>query len=415
MTSSVGMSMGSSGIRVVRTMNGHTFSDEQPAVSDSPRAEDVAHVIRTLVDRPDAPHSLGIAFSEPGHSARLKAALVEEYVSDVHIISEIAGTLERLRHDAQFPYSTVAVYDLGASGLATTIAHIDSGTVYAASHTTDFSGRVIDDAVRDHLMTLDILAVPRTREEESSLLAFSREIKEALSVHEATQTSDGQFGLMDRRMFELRIIRSVEQSAIALRELADMSEIPPEAIVVVGGGAHIPLVGDVLGRYLQVPVLVPPDPELFAAQGAALYAARVDAASAAPTTARRSPRTLLLRIGIPALVALGLLSVMMWPDGAAAPAREAVPAEVTTGRVTTAVVAPSTTPVPTPPPPAPSPVTTTEAPAEPEPAPYVAPRSTRGSNNTPAPPPPPPPPPFGLPRIELPQIRLPAIPGLTVP
>jgi hypothetical protein len=419
---SVGMSMGASGIRAVRTADGVSFSAEWfPSAAEVPDADDVAHAIRAIVDRSDAPHSLGVAFPDPSYSAALKAALVEEYVSEVHIISEIAGTLEQLRADPDFRYRTVAIYDLGATGLDMTIADTDSGTVYAATRSLELSGDVLDRAVRDYLMTLDILAVPRTPDEEAGLLSFSREIKEALSTHEATQTSDGAFQLMDRRMFEIRIMRAVERSAIALRDLAEMSEIPPEAVVAIGGGARIPLIEDILGRYLRLPVIQPAEPELIASRGAALYATRVDGVrNAATPPARRSAKSLLtplLRFGLPSVVALGLLSWVMWPSPDAESTMIRVPTPAVEESSTTAAVStspPSTTAPPPDPAPAPAPTTTAPPPADTEAsAPSVPRHNTGGYVEPPAPPPPPPP--FGLPRIELPQIQLPALPPLPFP
>lgn len=421
MVSSVGISMGSGGIRAVRSSDGQPFTTEWfPSIGPVPDAEDVAHAIRAIVDRPDAPHSLGVAFPDPDYSAALKAALVEEYVSEVHLISEISGAIEKLRADPDFKYRTVALYDLGEGGLELTVADIDSGTIYATTRSSEFSGSSIDHTVREHLLTLDILAVPRTHEEESSLLEFSKEIKEALSTHEATQTSDGLFRLMDRRMFELQIIRPAERSAIALRDLAEMSEIPPEVVVAIGGGARIPIVQEVLRRYLRIPVVVPDSPELIAAEGAALYATRVDGTRPpAPTAARRSARTLLtplLRFGLPSIVALGFFTWMLWPDSS-------VDRSVAGTPVTTVAETSSTTRVVPPDPtgtttalPAPLPVeaTTTAAPA-PDPVgqtPYIPRHNTGGYV---APPPPPAPLPFQLPRIELPQIQLPPIPRLPFP
>ena len=432
MMSSVGMSMGSSGIRAVRTSDGQEFSVEWfPFAGPVPDAEDVAHAIRTIVDRPDAPHSLGVAFPDPDHSAKLKTALVEEYVSEVHIISEIAGTIEKLRTDPDFAYRTVAIYDLGASGLEMTIADVESGTIYAATRLRDFSGAHIDDTVRDHLLTLDILAVPRTSEEENSLLDFSREIKEALSTHQATQTSDGRFRLMDRRMFELQIIRSAERSAIALRDLAEMSEIPPEVVVTIGGGAHIPLIEEVLQRYLGIPVFAPPDPEFIAAQGAALYASRVDGTRpVAPATSRRSAKTMLtplLRFGLPSIVALGFLSWILWPSpppyhsvtknpDTSVEDAVTVGTSASTTRATSSTSSPAAdTPPPAPPPPTPPPALDGKVAGDSggyssggyssggySPRGYIAPAA-------PPPPPPPPPPAFNLPRIDVPQIQLPHI------
>ncbi|WP_254303580.1 Hsp70 family protein [Rhodococcoides kyotonense] len=414
--------MGASGIRAVRTADGVSFSAEWfPSAADVPDADDVAHAIRTIVDRSDAPHSLGVAFPDPSYSAALKAALVEEYVSEVHIISEIAGTLEQLRADPDFRYRTVAIYDLGATGLDMTVADTDSGTVYAATRSQDFSGDVLDLAVRDYLMTLDILATPRTPDEEAGLLAFSREIKEALSTHEATQTSDGAFRLMDRRMFEICIMRAVERSAIALRDLAEMSEIPPEAVVAIGGGARIPLIEDILGRYLQLPVVRPDAPDLIASRGAALYATRVDGVgNAAAPPARRSAKSLLtplLRFGLPSVVAFGLLSWVMWPSPEAESTTTRVPAPaVDTSSTPTAPVT-ATQLLTTLPPPAPvvENTPTIEAPpADSQATAPSVPRYDTGGYVEPAAPPPPPPP-FQLPRIELPQIQLPVLPPLRFP
>ena len=421
MMSSVGMSMGSSGIRAVRTSDGQTFATEWfPYAGQVPGPEDVAHAIRSIVDRPDAPHSLGVAFSDPDHSTELKSALIEEYVSEVHIISEVAGTIEWLRADPDFRYRTAAIYDLGASGLEMTAADVDSGTVYAATRSRELSGAHIDHAVRDHLLTLDILAVPRTPDEEASLLEFSQEIKEALSTHEATQTSDGRFRLMDRRMFELQIIRPAERSAIAMRDLAGMSEIPPEVVVAIGGGARIPVITEVLHRYMRIPVVVPPDPDVIAARGAALYASRVDGTrSDALTGRRRSARTLLtplLRFGLPTVVALGCLSWVLWPETPSDKSVAGTPVTTVEDTVssrntpTTVVTSPSP-----PPPPPPVPTTVAPPPAPPAPAPYVAPRSAGGYDAPPPPAPPPPPPPFQLPRIELPQLQLPPLPRLQFP
>ncbi|OZF13209.1 hypothetical protein CH299_15530 [Rhodococcus sp. 14-2686-1-2] len=440
MGSSVGMSMGASGIRAVRTSDGHSFTVETfPSARSVPDAEDVAHAIRAIVDRPDAPTSLGVAFPDPDYSSALKTALVEEYVSEVHIISEISGTIEKLRADPEFRYRTVALYDLGATGLEMTIADIDSGTIYAATRSNELSGSSIDWTVREHLLTLDILAEPRNHEEEASLLEFSREIKEALSTHEATQTSDGQFRLMDRRMFDLQIIRPAERTAIALRDLAEMSEIPPEVVVAIGGGARIPLIRDVLSRYLRIPVVVPDAPELMAAEGAALYATRVDGARPpAPTVAKRSARTLLtplLRFGLPSIVAIGFLSWMVWPDDGTDRTVAGTPVTTIADTASTTKVTASDEPTASAAdrsalPAAPTVTATTTAAPQPDPE-APAPHSGNGGGSygggnygggnygggyvAPPPPPPPPPAPFGLPRIELPQIQLPPIPRLPFP
>src|SRR5690606_21505934 len=48
----------------------------------------------------------------------------------------------------------------------------------------------------------------------------------------------------------------------------------PEAVVLLGGGAHIPLVQEVLRSWLGLPLVVPHEPELVLAKGGAMAAAK---------------------------------------------------------------------------------------------------------------------------------------------
>ena len=96
MRSSVGVSLGTCGIRTSRTTEDGTWTDAAP-FDDwqlSPSPEDVARVVRGIVDRPDAPQSLGIAYRTADERDRITKALAEEYVSDVHLIDETDAALD---------------------------------------------------------------------------------------------------------------------------------------------------------------------------------------------------------------------------------------------------------------------------------------------------------------------------------
>ncbi|MFC9554010.1 hypothetical protein ACFTWF_24545 [Rhodococcus sp. NPDC056960] len=83
---------------------------------------------------------------------------------------------------------------------------------------------------------------------------------------------DGGLLLLTQDLLESPITAPIEASARLTWEVTTRSGRIPDAVVLIGGGARIPLVRSVLQSRLNLPVIVPAQPEQVAAEGAALLA-----------------------------------------------------------------------------------------------------------------------------------------------
>ncbi|QCQ92549.1 hypothetical protein [Rhodococcus sp. SGAir0479] len=166
--------------------------------------------------------SVGIAYGDEAQAAALDAALRRQGVAHFTLIPELDAVLAALPHDPRLAGArTVAIYDLGSSGLTVSVVDRSSGTVLASERSTAVRG---DRLVR----------VPR-------------------------ETPGGLHGAD----------AAIAESAELVGELVEQSGAVPQAVVLVGGGAHAPEVRAVLQQHSAVPVLVAPDPAFTAAVGAA--------------------------------------------------------------------------------------------------------------------------------------------------
>ncbi|CCQ15181.1 putative uncharacterized protein [Rhodococcus sp. AW25M09] len=416
MRSSEGVSLGTCGIRTARTTEDGAWTDGTP-FDDwqlAPSAQDAARVVRSIVDRPDAPQSLGVAYRSPEERADIAAALSEEYVSDVHLIDETGAALEYLRPGLPTHHRTIALFDAGATGVDIDIVDVESGRSYGSMRTTAMSGMTFDAVVREHILGLGIVRAPQSADEDSALTAFCRGIKEALSSHRTASTPDGEHVLLERHIFELSIARSTEQAAAAVRQLGLEAEFYPDAVVAIGGTANVPLVRATLERFLQLPVIVPDRPEQVIAGGAAIHATRVDAAHVPPLVSHRPALTRLGMIALPiagVIATIGLFTAlgtsnesqpMSTPASVGETIRQTTTPPATTTPTSTS--APPTTSAPPPPPP-----TTSAPPTAAEPAPYV---QYQPHYYPPAPAPAPTVPLPQIPGVQMPVIPLPVLPRL---
>ncbi len=258
----------------------------------------------------------------------LGAALsrVAEWSDRAHpllLIPDAAATLLAVRANPGIPArGTVAVCDFGGNGTNITLMHAaDQQAPYQALAPTvrhrDFSGDMIDQA----LLTAVMAAMPSADSFEPSatspirslsrLRAGCRSAKERLSSSTVTTLSDGLTWThgdirLTRDELDGAIRESLNNFVEALDELLRRNGIHDlVAVVSAGGGANIPLVTTTLSGHLRVPVVTTPRPQLTAAVGAALRAARGpgnDTAAAmttpsesvtatAPAVARAWPRT----------------------------------------------------------------------------------------------------------------------------
>ncbi|OZC73178.1 hypothetical protein CH274_26835 [Rhodococcus sp. 06-418-5] len=416
MRSSVGVSLGTCGIRTARTTEDGAWTDGTP-FDDwqlSPTAADVARVVRGIVDSPDAPQSLGVAYRTPAERTGIADALAEEYVSDVHLIDRTGAAMEYLRPGLPSHHRTIALFDAGETGVDVDIVDVETGRSYGSARTTAMSGASFDSVVREHILGLGIVRPPHSPDEDSALTAFCRGIKEALSSHLTTSTPDGEHILLERHIFELSIARSTEQAAETVRRLGLEAEFYPDAVIAIGGTSNVPLVRATLERFLQLPVVVPDRPELVIAGGAAVHATHVDATHVPPVVSHRPALTRLGMIALPiagVIAAIGLFTALGSSDenqqlSTPASVGESVP------QTTTPAATRTTTPTSSPPPdiPPPPPTTTAPAPAAANSAPYV--QYQQPHYYPPAPPPAPTVPLPQIPGVQMPVIPLPVLPRL---
>ena len=236
----------------------------------------------------------------------LGAALgwVSQWTKPVHpllLIPDAAATLVAVKANPGVPArGTVAVCDFGGSGSSITL--MDAANYQAVAPTVrhdDFSGDMIDQA----LLTAVMANMPGTGSFDPSgkspigslgrLRAGCRSAKEQLSSSTLTILTDD----LTSTRGDVRITRDELDEAIrepldnfvaALDETLRRNKIRDlVAVVSTGGGANIPAVTTTLSGHLRVPVISTPRPQVTAAIGAALRAARGsgDDTAAAPTAA----------------------------------------------------------------------------------------------------------------------------------
>ncbi|WP_207569046.1 Hsp70 family protein [Mycobacterium decipiens] len=231
--------------------------------------------------------ALGVALrrvSEWSHGASDKAA-------PLSLIPDSAAALYAVRANPGIPArGIIAVCDFGGSGTSITV--VDAADEYRPVAATvrhhDFSGDLIDQSLLSYVMS----ELPSTGSFDPSgtsaigsltrLRTACRKAKEQLSSTTVTTLTDELPGMhgdirLTRNELEDAIRASLDdlgkalEHALARREIrvADLA-----AIVSVGGGANIPAVTTTLSGRFCVPVVTTPRPQLTAAIGGALRAAR---------------------------------------------------------------------------------------------------------------------------------------------
>ncbi|MFC4604248.1 Hsp70 family protein [Rhodococcus kronopolitis] len=399
-----------------QTSHGATYHDP----SAPPGFELQTLAVRSVVAEEFAAQSVGVMLEHQDHSATavavastaqaaaVQAAMARQHLRNYHLVPETSAALEMLERTGVLGgYRTLVVYDLGSSGVTVSVVDRESRTVLAADRSTAVGGDNFDGLILDQQVRTRKVAAPVDERTAAELAGRCRTAKEQLSAGVAACVpGDGGLILISREAFESLIVVQVEGSARLARQLVVASGRRPDAVVLLGGGAHIPLVRNVLGSWLDLPTVLPAEPESIAAQGAALLARPVAEPVAPPVEtpgpswrpglatqltepmarpAERRERSVSRRqlvvagaaAGALALVALTGLALGGSGDPGSA-VEQPAGAGASGGLPSTTVRPPAPTPSTSPPPP-----TTTEETPEP----------TKVTTTTPPPPPPPPPPP----------------------
>lgn len=204
------------------------------------------------------------------------------------LLPDAAAALYAIRADPGIPArGIVAVCDFGGSGTGITL--VDAADEYRPVAATvrhqAFSGDLIDQSLLSYVMS----ELPGTGAFDpagtsaigslTKLRIECRKAKERLSSSTVTTLTDALGGdiRLTRNELEDTIRDSLDSVGRALEQTLARSGIRTAelvAIVSVGGGANIPAVTTTLSGRFCVPVVRTPRPQLTAAFGGALWAAR---------------------------------------------------------------------------------------------------------------------------------------------
>ena len=285
MGSSLGMSTGSSGVysALVDTDSAEATPGSLPAETRFVSADQVNTNVGDLVrasiklmttqvsDRAAAPRSIGVTYSTDQQLASIRSSLAKS-PNRVRLIPEPAAVHAYLAETGKTArYGTTAQIDLGDNGLSVSV--IDhSGEVLVAERTEALAGAGIDRTLV--AFVTDKYPHPLGRHTDTELLMSRCHVaKEQLSTTRSV-TIDLPRGpiTITRVEFEDIIAADVERALTLIRSVLSAAPHTVEAIVLIGGGAHIPTVRAAIADAARVPTVEFDEPEAAAAKGAALLA-----------------------------------------------------------------------------------------------------------------------------------------------
>ncbi|CAM4111995.1 Hsp70 family protein [Kibdelosporangium persicum] len=223
----------------------------------------------------------------------LHRALRQTKVDNVTLLAEPVAISEShaATHDVQ-PGDALGVYDLGATGLATAVVRrspIGTFEVLNSAESVDSNGGysfddVVFEYVRNATGGVDP-ADPDAWQKLSRLRGECVAAKEFLSastevtVHEVVLTR-----VEFEEMIRTSVQAGIEELLRIIRPAADL-----KTVLVTGGSARIPLVGELIREELRDRTVITPEPELACARGAAIVAGRMAPAPQAAPALVRSP------------------------------------------------------------------------------------------------------------------------------
>ncbi|MFE6925065.1 Hsp70 family protein [Nocardia sp. NPDC057663] len=235
------------------------------------------------------PTSVAVAYRNKEQAQAIRAATTRH--RDLRLVPEGTAAMTYLRDTGLLDrYATVAVVDLGATGLTVTVVDYADGAILHTERTPTLSGNAIDELIYHHLVDLHY-ARRGTRPNRGTLTNRGRAAKEHLSIAPAVTIDHvaGQPLKLTRSDFEELIGGLLRNIALFTASVFTRAPRYPEAVAVIGGCANIPAVVDTLHARLDIPVLTVPDPEAVIAKGAALVAAAAAPSALLPAALGDAP------------------------------------------------------------------------------------------------------------------------------
>lgn len=273
--------MGAGAVRVARPLANsaervaaENFDVQSVPVGDHRVEELVADAIGAVLAADPQITATAIAYRDEQHARAIRAEMARRQFTNYELIPDVAAALEFLEYSGELQgFGTVALYDLGASGLSVTVVDTSSRQLNFTERTSDISGDYLDSLIREQQIASGRIAHPPDAAGLAELDGLCRQAKEQLSSSSAVALPSTEgLVLLSQENFEALIMLAVESSARMTRDVILRSEQPVQAVAVIGGCAQIPLVARVLRRWLGVPVIVVPGPGSVATRGAALLA-----------------------------------------------------------------------------------------------------------------------------------------------
>ncbi|AYF75966.1 molecular chaperone [Nocardia yunnanensis] len=283
MSSVLGVSVGAGAVRVARPIAGDSadtaaFDVQAVPVGERRVDELAADVIGAVLAADSRISATAIAYRDENHARAIRAELARRQFTNYELVPDVVAALEFLEYSGELRgFGTVALYDLGASGLSVTVVDTATRQVCFTERTSDISGDYLDSLIREQQIASGRIAHPPDHTGLAALDALCRQAKEQLSASNAVALPSTEgLVLLSQENFEALIMLAVESSARMTRDVILRSEQPVQAVALLGGCAQIPLVARVLRRWLGVPVIVPPAPETVVTRGAAVLARPVE-------------------------------------------------------------------------------------------------------------------------------------------
>jgi hypothetical protein len=260
----------------------------------------LADALRAMLYTVGSPPAGPVAVSYPAHwrpaavdALRNALAAVPEFQvpNSAQLVSDATAALTALQNDPGVPTrGVIALCDFGGTGTSITLVDATNGfaPIGATVRHTDLSGDLVDQALLTHVIndlsaagTIDLSGTSAIGS-LTRLRAQCRGAKERLSTAAVTSLVADLPG----HRSEVRLTRNELDEVIrapladfvgVVQETLERNGIRPANLVAVasgGGGARIPIVTTTLSEHFRVPVITTGQPELTAAIGGGLRAAR---------------------------------------------------------------------------------------------------------------------------------------------
>lgn len=298
MSAVLGVSVGASAVRMatLTAADQHTgavpgFGREAVEVV-SGAAEDVAAQSIGVLLEHQQHAGIGVAYGSGVHPDALRDAMARQHLHNYQLVPEATAVLTLLESAGQLGPDdhTVVLYDLGSSGVSVTVVDRYTHVVLAQQRADDVGGDRFDALIAEQQIRERNILRPTDTLAAAEFTTRCRAAKEQLSTG-AAAVVPGETGLilLNRERFEALIRVPVESSARLAREVVAASGRHADILVLLGGGARIPLVQMLLQSWLGVRAILPPEPEMAAAQGAALLATTMTPQSPIAETVEPEP------------------------------------------------------------------------------------------------------------------------------